>query len=394
MQSQSLQLARQCDIAVVSPVPYCPPFLERTEYARFRKIETMREEHEVRVFYPRFLLPPGYRLHSLEATVYYAGIRGLCDRLWSDLRPHLIHAHFSYPDGVAAVMLGRRYGIPVVVTEHAFWRPWLEHYPLVRSQTLWAARKTNVQIAVSPSLRDVMASFTGRPERIRVIPNGVDPRIYTSAEGSRFKREQILFVGFINFVKGVDVLLRAFRELSRSQPHLRLIMIGGGHYRDTRLHSEDLRRQASAMGIGDKIEFLGTKMPHEVARYMRESTMLVLPSRRETFGSVLIEAMACGTPVVATRCGGPESIVTDEVGLLVNPDDPSALLEGIELMIRNRDSYQPETMRQYALRNFSLERVARETMDAYREAIVEPDLWRSARSQSDQRHMPPATAAR
>jgi glycosyltransferase involved in cell wall biosynthesis len=102
---------------------------------------------------------------------------------------------------------------------------------------------------------------------------------------------------------------------------------------------------------------------------MRKSALLVLPSRAESFGAVLVEALACGTPVVATRCGGPEDIVSDEVGTLVPPEDENALAEGIGRILQRRGMYNPERLRTYALERFSWERVANDTVNVYQQAL-------------------------
>src|SRR6267143_570436 len=99
------------------------------------------------------------------------------------------------------------------------------------------------------------------------------------------------------------------------------------------------------LGLESQIEFVGKKSNAELLRYLQESALLVLPSRRETLGTVLIEALACGTPVVATRCGGPEDIVTDEVGVLVPTEDPEALARGIQTVLERRKGFNPSKLR-------------------------------------------------
>jgi L-malate glycosyltransferase len=179
-------------------------------------------------------------------------------------------------------------------------------------------------------------------------------------------------VGFVNRTKGVDVLLRAMRVLLDRRPRSRLVLVGGGFYRDTRRQGDQLQRLAVELGVQSQVQFVGMKTPVEVAACMRESALLVLPSRRETFGSVLVEALACGTPVVATRCGGPEDIVNEKVGQLAPPEDVPALAGAMEHVLAHRDEYDPTELRTYALERFSWELVARRTMDLYMEAVAAP----------------------
>ncbi|MDQ3685328.1 MAG: glycosyltransferase, partial [Acidobacteriota bacterium] len=264
-----------------------------------------------------------------------------------------------------------QYRVPVIITEHALWQPnWMDKSALVRWQALWAAKHSAFQIAVSNALRESIVHFTNSPEKVHVIPNGVETDIFRLSEnGAGRKPNQILYVGFINFNKGVDVLLHAMRKLLRHKPEARLVLVGGSTYRNTRLQEERLRGLARELSLDEHVEFAGAKTPAEVARYMSESSLLVLPSHKESFGSVLVEALACGTPVVATRCGGPEDIVSERVGLLVPKGDADALAVGIAKVLDGRRLYDAARLRAYALGNFTWEHVARRTIELYDKAI-------------------------
>jgi glycosyltransferase involved in cell wall biosynthesis len=181
--------------------------------------------------------------------------------------------------------------------------------------------------------------------------------------------DRILFVGFVNYMKGIDVLLRAMRLLVERGSNARLVLVGGAHYRNTLRQERELRGLANDLALTGRVTFAGRKPPGEVARLMAESAVVVLPSRAESFGAVLVEALACGTPVVATRCGGPEDIVDDEVGLLVPPDDASALADGIDHVLGNRDRYQAAALRERALARFATEVVTAQVAAVYDEVV-------------------------
>src|SRR5262249_45038271 len=132
---------------------------------------------------------------------------------------------------------------------------------------------------------------------------------------------------------------------------------------------------AQQLNIAGHVEFAGKKLPNEVAALMQESALLVLPSRIESFGMVLVEALACGTPVVSTRCGGPEEIVTEEVGALAAPDNPEALAEAIDVVLSRAGNYSPGRLRGYALSNFGIESVGSRLARIYKDAI-RPDPQR------------------
>jgi glycosyltransferase involved in cell wall biosynthesis len=204
-----------------------------------------------------------------------------------------------------------------------------------------------------------------------MIHNGVDPTMFTSLPDNRMPlANQILYVGVMRRVKGVDVLLRAMRQLINRQPEARLILVGGGFYNSYSLEEKWLKELAQELGLSRNVEFVGLKSPVEVAKYMRESTMLVLPSRRETFGTVLVESLASGTPVVATRCGGPAEILNEKVGLLVDPDDVNSMAEAMASILERRQSYKARELRDYALTKFSWTRIAAQTLELYGEAIA------------------------
>lgn len=369
-----LQAARSCAVQVVSPVPWCPPlpFLPET-YARFRRISRHRRDGGVEIHHPRFPVPAGARYPGLQALGYYAAVAPLVRRLRESFRFDLIHAHFTYPDGWVAARLARRWGVPLIITEQAMWGPWMETHAVIRRRSLWAARRSAFHIAISTALRASIARYTGESPRLRVIPDGVDGSLFTLRPGERSaSASQILFVGVIRLVKGVDVLLRAMRILADRGRDVRLVLVGESFYESYRLDYERLRGLTAELGIATRVEFVGRKTDEEVARYMQESALLVLPSRRESLGMVLVEALACGTPVVATRSGGPEDIVTPEVGVLVPPEDPEALATGIETVLDRRAHYDPARLRAHALERFGLEAVHEQIAALYSQAIEQP----------------------
>jgi teichuronic acid biosynthesis glycosyltransferase TuaC len=365
--------AKFCEMKVVSPVPYCPPLPGLPEaYARFRRIEPRRQDGFAEVFHPRFLVPPGHRFHSLESFMYYWSVVGLADRIRREFPFDLIHAHFVFPDGYVAAKLGQRYRVPVIITEQAAWHPWMENYPLVRRKALWAFEHCAFLVAISQAHRKTIAQYTGESSKLRLIPDSVDGSVFTLPEnGFRPANNQVLFVGVIRHVKGVDILVRAMRLLADRGRDLKLVLVGESFYEGYRRDYEQVRQLVREMGLESHMAFAGMQPIGELVRTIQQSALLVLPSRRESLGMVLAEALACGTPVVATRCGGPEDIVNDRVGVLVPPEDPAALAEGIAQVLDRRASYDPARLRAYALENFGMEAVGSRIEALYCEALGE-----------------------
>jgi teichuronic acid biosynthesis glycosyltransferase TuaC len=363
-------VSRLCEIKVIAPTPYCPPLPGLKGFTRFRSIERALDREGVEVFHPRFLTGPGYSTYNIESSLYYWSIRHYIDRLREKFPFDLIHANFAYPDGVVAAKLAERYKVPFVITEHASWTPWMDNYPKVHRQAIWAAERSAFHIAVSRFARETIAYYTGESKKLRIVPNGVDVDIFTPrTNGERMDPNQILYVGFMRHVKGIDVLLKAMQQLVKHNPNLKLVLVGGGIYRHSQAQELDLRQMAAELGIEKHVSFVGIKSRTDVAKYMRQSAVLVLPSRTETFGAVLVEALACGTPVVATSCGGTVDIVNRNVGRLVPKENPGELAKAIQEVISERKKFDPTELRDYAVTNFSWEQIARRTVDLYSEAL-------------------------
>jgi len=290
--------------------------------------------------------------------------------LRQDFRFDLIHAHFTYPDGVAAARLGKQFGVPVIISEHVPWGPWTDHNAFVHRESVRAVEECAFHVAVSEAVRESVARVVGDSQKLRVIPVGVDGTIFHRREDAgRPLPDQVLFVGAIRPVKGVDVLLRAIRLLADSGRNVTLVLVGESFFKSYQREYDRLRRMVEDLGLGSRVNFAGKRRPPELVRTIQESAVLVLPSRAESFGMVLVEALACGIPVVATRCGGPEDIVTEEVGVLVPPEDPAALATGIAQVLDRRGDYDAAKLRAYTLERFGLESVGTRLQALYAEAL-------------------------
>jgi glycosyltransferase involved in cell wall biosynthesis len=204
-----------------------------------------------------------------------------------------------------------------------------------------------------------------------VIPDAVDGSVFTLAtNGAPRRQDQLLFVGAIREVKGVDVLVRALRLLADRGRDVRLRLVGEGHFQRYAQDQEQVRALTAELGLTDRVEFVGRKPLAELVEEIQQSSLLVLPSRAESLGMVLVEALACGTPVVATRCGGPEDIVDERVGELVPPEDPPALAAGIERALDRREEFDANALRAHALDRFGVESVTGRYAELYRQMLA------------------------
>jgi glycosyltransferase involved in cell wall biosynthesis len=172
-------------------------------------------------------------------------------------------------------------------------------------------------------------------------------------------------VGYLTPVKGHTYLLDAIAETAGElrARHAQVNLVGDGP------EMSRLCRKAATLDIQDLCHFTGAVTPDGVAGILSASDLLVLPSLRESFGLVLIEAMACGVPVLATACEGPSEIVTPGVGLLVRPGSARALAEGLRTALATLHRFNPEEIRAEAIARYDLESVGRRVVEVYRQVV-------------------------
>ena len=334
--------AQDADVSVIVPTPWVPPFVPMQSVARFRRIPRQERRSAIEVYFPRVPGSIEFHTHGLDARLALPRVLALARRLHRERCFDLIHAHFISPDGVVASRLGRELGVPVMTSEHAFWTPWLVDQPRVRSQVDAALPGIRLVTAVSDFLRQEIDAYGQGCIDTAVLPNVVDDVVFSPAPRRR-DPDELLYVGVIRRVKRVDVLLRALAEARRSMPSLRLRILSGDVFRAYASDRREIHELISSLGLESAVRIENGAHPSAVAEAMRRCAFVVISSaRRETFCSVAAEALACGTPLILTRCGGPEEFVTPADGVMVEPDNPAALAEGIMQAIRRRDSFDAE----------------------------------------------------
>lgn len=283
----------------------------------------------------------------------------------------IVHAHTAYTDGSAGREIARRYNVPLVITEHTGPFTILTRNPVVKRWTLRSLKSAARVIAVSNAqsrsvARHLPSKYHGK---FTVLPNVVDTELFhPPAKWSPDPRApRIIFVGFFVAIKRLPMLLAAFEQVHRRLPGARLRLVGGG---ETPEQESVLRESIDRMNLDGSVEILGYQSREEIARILREeSDILVLASEAETFGCVLTEAMACGKPVVSTRCGGPEDIITDpSLGELAANGSADDLARSILDVAARLPSYSPERIRAHVEDHFSSPAVARRIVDIYKQA--------------------------
>jgi len=279
-------------------------------------------------------------------------------------KPDIIHAHV-FTAAVPAVLLGKLYGIPVVHTEHYTMVATHSLSFLERMKTRFALNRVRMVLPVSDDLRTALGDYYQIRSTFRVIPNVVNTEgfypLALETEGRRLNTKRLLLVANLVSRKGIPYLLEALSQVYSKRQDFTMDVVGDG---PNRQEYEDL---ASELGLGDAVRFHG-RQP-EVASFMRQCDFFVLPSLYENFGVVYIEAMACGKPVIATNAGGPKEIVSEEVGIVVPPEDVNALTEAIEFMLDHHEDYSSERLARYARERFGYETVGKMLDEVYGETV-------------------------
>jgi len=360
IQEQAVALSSEFDVAVLIP-----------GMAAWRNIARAntpdRSETKLQAglpVYREFALP--LIPHGPESTDYATfaraaekGFRKLVKE-WGT--PNVIHGHVVLPAGWSAWRLGQRYGVPVVLTEHS--SPFSMHLGTDLSCQLARDTLTGVKqvIAISPSLAKELLEFHPGLD-IEIIGESVRTDFFVPANGvdkKKAKGKSFFVAARLAEQKGLSHLLEAVHILLRNGLNSFELVIGGDG--PDRLKLEKLAR---TLGVTQHCQFLGALNREQVKVRMQQCDVFVLSSLHESFGVVLGEAMACGKPVISTRCGGPEFVVNEETGVLVDVGKPEEMAAAMTDFISGRLSFEPEAVRNSVVSRFSPEVFVRNAAAVY-----------------------------
>ena len=246
------------------------------------------------------------------------------------LRPDLVLNYWIYPEGYAAWRVARALGIPVIVSSRGSDLRRIPD-PLTKRRVAQTVREADHVLAVSEDLRQHAIRLGAAPERCTSILNGTEPKIFYWRDRQEVRRELsvdpeeqiILYVGRFSKAKGLIELVKAFARLAAGRPRLRLVCLGSGPLRD------EMRACAAAGGVEARLHLPGDQNRLDVARWLNAADLLCLPSYSEGCPNVVIEAVSCGCPVVASEVGGIPELVNPQCSVLVPPRDIDRLAEGL-----------------------------------------------------------------
>jgi len=325
---QQLLAHHDIEAKVIAPVPWFPlAHAAFGSYAAYAHVPRAEMHNGICVNHPRYLHLPKVGMSIAPWLMARAAIRKVHALMREGFEFDAIDAHYFYPDGVAAALIARQLGKPLVITARGSDLNLLTRYALPRRWIRWAANQATHLVTVSGALKQILIDLGVAAEKITVLRNGVDTVLFTPVvrETMRatldFRDFVMLSVGNLVAAKGHDLAIAATARI----PDAHLVIIGEGADR-TRLTAF-----AATLGVTDRVRFVGNMQQDALRNYYGAADALILASAREGWPNVLLEAMACGTPVVAANTGGtPEIITAPEAGLLLTARSVDAIVSAIQ----------------------------------------------------------------
>ncbi|PZO18564.1 MAG: glycosyl transferase family 1 [Burkholderiales bacterium] len=315
----------QVEAKVVAPVPWFPSTSERFgEYAQFAATPRQEQRNGLEVHHPRYLLLPKVGMNLAPYTMALGALATVKRLQREGFDFDLIDAHYYYPDGVAAGLLAKWLGKPFFVTARGTDLNLIPEYPFPRKLILQTAEQASGSIGVCKALMDTLAQLGADPAKLHTLRNGVDlerfvpePRDVARARlGLSTQGSYLLSVGHLIERKGHHIAIEALPSL----PGVTLLIAGSGP------EEGNLKALAASLGVTERVHWAGVVPQTELKWWYSAADALTLCSSREGWANVLLEAMACGTPVIATNIWGtPEVVSTPSAGVLMEKRDASSL---------------------------------------------------------------------
>jgi teichuronic acid biosynthesis glycosyltransferase TuaC len=318
---------------VVAPCPWFPFASPRFgKYAGFAQIPRFEERHGLAIDHPRYPLIPRIGMNVAPLLLFAAVLPVLRRQIASGQGFEAIDAHYMYPDGVAAVMLGRALDRPVAVTCRGSDINEIANYHFAGQQIRWAAKRAAAIVTVSEGLRAQLGILGVHPEKVRVLRNGVDCDLFHPVDRHAIRLRLgltgriLVSVGNLVRLKGHELIIRALVDLRSTT----LLIVGRGPERSS------LEALAQSVGVADRVRFLEPVPQEQLRDIYCAADVLILASAREGWPNVLLESMACGTPVIATDIPGAREIIdAPEVGMLLPERTPESIVHSVETLLAN-----------------------------------------------------------
>ncbi|MBL4612514.1 MAG: glycosyltransferase [Emcibacter sp.] len=314
---------------VIAPVQYVPllGLLPNSRFHQLNQIPQEEQQGDVPVYHPRYMTIPGTNIINVADAMAKAAHKILPEIYKGQENFELIDAHYLYPDGVAAFRLAKKLSKPLILTARGSdVNFWLDQ-PDCKDSILQAIDYAHKVICVSHALKDRLIQHGVDQDKLTVIMNGVD-NIFFQANNNRpqdNRGEYLLTVGNLVPLKGHAYILHALAEL----PQEKLTIIGAGELDAT------LRKLAEQLKISDRVSFLPHIAHKDLPAYYVGAKCTILMSSSEGMPNVVLESLACGTPVIATNVGGIPEVITENNGILLSERTSDALTEALKAALQH-----------------------------------------------------------
>jgi len=346
VEQRLLHLIKDADVGarVVAPVPWFP-FKNDCfgKYATFAKVPKQEERNGVTIYHPRYLVIPKIGMTLAPFLMFLCSLPLIWYLARDKIGFKLIDSHFLYPDGIAAILLGKTLSKPVTVTCRGSDVNLHMRFGLPYRITRCFLRRAKHVITVCQALKNELTCLKLDIVPITVLRNGVDTDVFhpvdreTARKVLNVNNEVWISVGRLAELKGHHLTIEALAK----RPGATLMLLGDGSER------ENLIALTKKLDVVDRVKFFGNQPQAELKKYYCAADVMVLASSREGWANVLLESMACGTPIVATDVGGTSEVIDDnEFGVLINERSSEGILHAID-EIFNR-SLERENILNYA----------------------------------------------
>ena len=344
------------NITVVSPVPWFPgQKLIQIFVPGYRPMPAKVENQDgVDVYFPRFLSFP-LLFKNKDSSLLRKSVEKFIDKLVRERKINLIDAHFSYPDGHAASIIAKKLDIPCTITMRGTELPHsLDVKKLALLKEAWEF--SSHIIAVSQSLKDIATSNDVNSDKVTVVGNGIDTYKFTPLNKHEARQRLnlptqapvLITVGGLVYRKGFHRVIACLPKLRQDYPDIRYLIVGGSSLEGN--IENELQQQVSQLGLQDNVIFCGPKKPEELNVYLSAATLFVLSTANEGWANVLLEALACETPVIATDVGGNKEVINNsELGTIMPFGNETALMEAIKAGVVK--TWNKALLRNYAENN-------------------------------------------
>lgn len=365
-----------CKVRVVVPVPFYPRGIGGIyRWNVYSNIPKEAIIDNIPVYYPRYFRLPGKWFHSLSCYTQYWGLKDIAHSIIKEFKPHIIHAHAVTAAGYVGLMLKNKYDIPLICSLRG---SDINVYPYYGKTSMYLTKKliekADQLLSVSNSLKIAANQIAKSRREIRVVYNGCEIGVFNRNKELGVKKRKrfgishndkvLIFVGSVSRTKGIFELVNAFIKLNIDNPKLHLIIVGDGSA------LPEIKGIIHANKIEKKVHIFNNRTHNEIPVFLNTADILVLPSYAEGLPNVVLEAMACGLPVIASKVGGiPEAIEDGRSGILVDIQDIDALTRAIEKLIGNKhiSEQMGVTGRKIVEEKFNWYRNTEELMSIYEE---------------------------